>query len=237
MKIRCLVVDDEKLAQEVLVHHISKFDDLQLEGICANVFELISFLNKDKAIDLIFLDIKMPEISGIDFVSMFAQPPAIIYTTAYNHYAVDAFNQNALDYLLKPISLERFSKSVQKASQYLRPAHSTPSVPTDTANFFYVKSDKRLIKIDPAALIYIEGMRNYICLYTEKEKIVVHGTLMTLEENLKHVDYICRVHKSYLINLNKINYIEQHTILLSNKKRIPIGLSYRDQIYDKMKIM
>ncbi|WP_353103314.1 LytTR family DNA-binding domain-containing protein [Myroides odoratus] len=239
MKIRCLVVDDEKLAQEVLVHHISKFDVLQLEGICNSVFELISFLNKNKDIDLIFLDIKMPEINGTDFVSMFANPPAIIYTTAYNNYAVDAFNQSALDYLLKPISLERFSKSVQKASQHLRPSQPTTALPTanSSSNFFYVKSDKRLIKINPAELIYIEGMRNYICLFTEAEKIVVHGTLLTIEENLKHLDYICRVHKSYFINLNKIHYVEQQMILLTNKKSIPIGLSYRDQLYEKINIM
>lgn len=237
MKIRCLVVDDEKLAQEVLVHHISKFDILQLEGICNNVFELISFLNKNKEIDLIFLDIKMPEISGTDFVAMFNNPPAIIYTTAYNNYAVDAFNQSAIDYLLKPISLERFSKSVQKASQSLRPTLQTTSMPADNKNSFYVKSDKRLIKIDPAELIYIEGMRNYICLYTEIEKIVVHGTLLTIEENLKHLNYICRVHKSFFINLNKINYVEQHMIVLTNKKSIPIGLSYRNQVYEKIRIM
>jgi DNA-binding LytR/AlgR family response regulator len=237
MKIRCLVVDDEKLAQEVLVHHISKFDVLQLEGICNNVFELISLLNKNKEIDLIFLDIKMPEINGTDFVAMFNNPPAIIYTTAYSNYAVDAFNQSAIDYLLKPISLERFSKSVQKASQSLRPAQQTTSIPDDDNSCFYVKSDKRLVKIDPAELIYIEGMRNYICLYTEIEKIVVHGTLITIEETLKHLNHICRVHKSFFINLNKINYVEQHMIVLTNKKSIPIGLSYRDQVYEKIRIM
>lgn len=235
-KIRCLVVDDEKLAQEVLIHHISKFDNLQLEGICNNVFELISFLNKNKEIELIFLDIKMPEISGIDFVAMFNNPPAIIYTTAYNNYAVDAFNQSAVDYLLKPISLDRFSKSVQKASLALRQPQQTASISAGS-NYFYVKSDKRLIKINPAELIYIEGMRNYICLYTETDKVVVHGTLITIEESLKHLNYICRVHKSFFINLNKINYVEQHMIILTNKKNIPIGLSYREHVYEKIRIM
>lgn len=236
-KIRCLVVDDEKLAQEVLVHHISKFDVLQLEGICNNIFELISFLNKNKTIDLIFLDIKMPEISGIDFVTMFNNPPSIIYTTAYNTYAIEAFNQNAIDYLLKPISLERFSKSVQKASHLLRPIQQVTSTSAEDTSCFYVKSDKRLIKIDPTELIYIEGMRNYICIYTEKEKIVVHSTLLTIEENLKHLSYICRVHKSFFINLNKISYVEQQMIVLTTKKTIPIGLSYRDQVYEKIKVL
>ena len=162
-KIRCLVVDDEKLAQEVLIHHISKFEILQLESICDNVFELISFLNKDKAIDLIFLDIKMPEISGIDFVQMYNNPPAIIYTTAYDNYAVDAFNQSAIDYLLKPISLGRFSKSVQKASLALRPTQESVLGSEAADNSFYVKSDKRLVKINPAewdAQLYLPIYRN-----------------------------------------------------------------------------
>lgn len=238
MKIRCLVVDDEKLAQEVLVHHISKFEILQLEGICNNVFELISFLNKNKEIDLIFLDIKMPEINGTDFVSIFNNPPAIIYTTAYHQYALDAFNQNAIDYLLKPISLDRFSKSVQKASQNLgrkQPFNSMINGKDDES--FYVKSDKRLVKINASELIYIEGMRNYISLYTESSNVIVHGTLMTIDETLKHLNYICRVHKSFFINLNKINYVEQHVISLTNKKNVPIGLSYRDEVYKKLKIM
>lgn len=235
-KIRCLVVDDEKLAQEVLIHHISKFEILQLEGVCNNVFELIAFLNKDKNIDLIFLDIKMPEISGTDFVTMFNHPPAIIYTTAFNQYALDAFDQSAIDYLLKPISLDRFSKSIQKTTQFLRPNQSSNSIIIEKNNdSFYVKSDKRLVKINPEELVYIEGMRNYICLHTETDKILVHGTLASVEENLKHLNYICRVHKSFFINLNKINYLEQHVILLSNKKSIPIGLSYRGQVYERLR--
>lgn len=237
-KIRCLVVDDEKLAQEVLIHHISKFEILQLEGVCNNVFELIAFLNKDKNIDLIFLDIKMPEISGTDFVTMFNNPPAIIYTTAFNQYALDAFDQSAIDYLLKPISLDRFSKSIQKATQFLRPNQSSHSIIIEkNDDNFYVKSDKRLVKINPEELVYIEGMRNYIYLHTETDKILVHGTLASVEENLKHLDYICRVHKSFFINLNKINYLEQHVILLSNKKSIPIGLSYREQVYERLRII
>lgn len=237
MKIRCLVVDDEKLAQDVLIHHISKFDILQLEGVCNNVFELITFLNQNKNIDLIFLDIKMPEINGTDFVDMFNNPPAIIYTTTYNQYALNAFNQSAVDYLLKPISLDRFSKSIQKATQILRAAQHPASITEKSNDCFYVKSDKRLVKINPAELVYIEGMRNYIRLYTETDKIMVLGTLASVEESLKHLDYICRVHKSFFINLNKINYLEQNVIVLTNKKSIPVGLSYRNQVYEKLKIM
>lgn len=163
----------------------------------------------------------MPEIKETDFVTMYNNPPAIIYTTAYNQYALDAFDQSAIDYLLKPISLDRFSKSIQKAIQILRGAQ--PSIPARTEEnntSFYVKSDKRLVKINQEELFYIEGMRNYVCLYTETDKIIIHGTLASLEENLKDIHYICRVHKSYFINLNKIKYLEQHVILLTNKKVI-----------------
>ncbi|MBA5245961.1 response regulator transcription factor [Marnyiella aurantia] len=237
MKIKCLVVDDEKLAQEVLVHHISKFSNLQLEGICNNVIELIQFLNKHTDIDLIFLDIKMPEISGTDFISIYNNPPAIIYTTAYDQYALDAFTQNAIDYLLKPISLDRFAKSVQKASKFiLRDKIATPVVNSATESF-YVKSDKRLVKINGPEMILIEGMRNYFCIHTETDTIMVHGTLSTIEENLQHLPYICRVHKSFFINLNQISYVEQHVVLLKNRKSVPIGLSYREQVYQKLNIM
>ncbi|AZA77173.1 DNA-binding response regulator [Chryseobacterium sp. G0186] len=238
-KIKCLVVDDEKLAQDVLIHHISKFEILQVESVCNNVFELITFLNRNKDIDLIFLDIKMPEISGTDFVNLFNHPPAIIYTTAYNQYALDAFDQSAIDYLLKPISLERFAKSIQKVTQFLRPVQQNqPLINAEKENeSFYVKSDKRLMKINPAELIYIEGMGNYLNLHTETDTIMIHATLTSFEENLKHLHYISRVHKSFFINLNKINYLEQHVIILNNKKSIPIGLSYRQQFYDRLKIM
>lgn len=237
-KIRCLVVDDEKLAREVLIHHVSKFDSLELVGICSNVFELISFLNKDKNVDLIFLDIKMPEISGTDFVNMFHHPPAIIYTTAYNQYALDAFDQSALDYLLKPISLERFSKAVQKAQQFLNvPEQAVQVVEENRSLPFYVKSDKKLVKIDPDQIVYIEGMRNYICLYLETEKVIVHGTLTGIEESLSHISQIVRVHKSFFINLHKVKYVEQHIITLTNAKNIPIGLNYREQVYDKLKVI
>ncbi|AEA44608.1 LytR/AlgR family response regulator transcription factor [Fluviicola taffensis] len=237
-KIRCLVVDDEKLAQEVLIHHISKFEILKLEGVCNNVFELISFLNRDKNIDVIFLDIKMPEINGTDFVNMFNHPPAIIYTTAYNKYALDAFDQSALDYLLKPISLERFSKAVQKAQHVLTiQEQSIPAGNENRNNPFYVKSNKKLVKIDPEQILYIEGMRNYICLYLETEKVIVHGTLTGIEENLNHIDHIIRVHKSFFINLHKVKYLEQHIITLSNTKNIPIGLYYREQVYEKLKVI
>lgn len=238
MKIKCLVVDDEKLAQDVLIHHISKFDILQLEGICNNVFELISFLNKNSEIDLIFLDIKMPEINGTDFVKMFKDPPTIIYTTAYDQYAVDAFDQNALDYLLKPISLDRFSKSIQKATKIvLDQKDPTPTVAEKKDDTFYVKSEKRLVKIDPDELVFIEGMGNYVCLHTETDKIILHSTLSAIAEDLNHLDHICRVHKSFFINLNKIKHIEQHVIIMTKNKNIPIGSSYREQVYEKLNII
>jgi len=237
-KIRCLVVDDEKLAQEVMVHNISKFNVLELAGICNNIFELISFLNRDNEIDLIFLDIKMPEISGTEFVNLFQNPPAIIYTTAYSQYALNAFDQNALDYLLKPISLDRFAKAVQKAQLFLNAVKPPIAHLNEYSNeSFYVKSDRKLVKIDPDEILYIEGMRNYVCLYLDTQKVIVHSTLTAIAEQLAYYKQIIRVHKSFFINIKKLKFVEQHVITLSNSKNIPVGLQYRSQLYEKLKVI
>lgn len=142
------------------------------------MFELIRFLNEDKEIDLIFLDIKMPEIDGIDFVNIFKNPPAIIYTTAYNQYALEAFDQSAVDYLMKPVSLERFSKAVHRAQQILgsEPMKTVQEASNEDLSFF-VKSEKKLIKINFDELVFIEGMRNYVHINTLTDKIIVHHTL------------------------------------------------------------
>ncbi|MBA5791687.1 response regulator transcription factor [Flavobacterium sp. xlx-214] len=238
MKINCVIVDDERLAQEVLTHHISKFDVLELKGVCNNVIELVSFLNKNHEIDLVFLDINMPEINGTDFTKMVNNPPAIIYTTAYNQYAVEAFNQNAIDYLLKPISLERFSRSIQKASQILKKEAPKPIETQEQKDeSFFIKSEKKLVKIIPSEVLYIEGMGNYVSLFTKTDKLILHTTMNSIEETFAQLDYICRVHKSFFVNINQINYVEQHVIILNNTKSIPIGLSYRQELYQKLKIV
>jgi len=236
--INCLIVDDEKLAQDVLVHHVSKFEFLKLKGVCNNVFELIRFLNNNKEIDLIFLDIKMPEIDGTDFVNLFKNPPAIIYTTAFNQYALDAFDHNAIDYLMKPISLERFSKAVHKAQQFLSNALSSESENTSNEDTsFYVKSDKKLVNIPFDQLLYIEGMRNYACIHTFQNKIMVHQTLSNFDASFKNYSKIVRVHKSFFVNLSHVQYIEQHVIKLNNGATLPIGLQYRDLVYEKLNIL
>ncbi len=236
-RIKCLVVDDEKLAQEVLVSHIGKLDFLELKGVCGNVLELISFLHKDPDVDLVFLDIQMPEISGLDFVRIFRKPPAIIYTTAYSQHALEAFDLQALDYLLKPVALERFSRAAGKARQYLRPAPAAPpAAAADPAPVFYVKSDKRMIKVDPAKLHYVEGLRNYICLVMQEEKIIVHSTLAAMEGRLAACSFICRVHKSFLVNLQQVKYLEQHILVLAGGSEIPVGLHYRDALLQRLNI-
>jgi len=237
-KITCLITDDEKLAQNVLIHHISKFDFLELKGVCNNVFELIRFLNEDKEIDLIFLDIKMPEINGTDFVNIFKNPPAIIYTTAYNQYALEAFDQSAIDYLMKPISLERFSKAVHCAQQILgnETIKTVPETSTEDLSF-YVKSEKKLVKINFDQLVFIEGMRNYVCIHTLTDKITVHQTLANFEASFKDYQKIVRVHKSFFVNLNHVQFIEQHVMKLVTGTNIPIGLQYRDLVYEKLTII
>lgn len=235
--IKCLVVDDEKLAQEVLVSHIARHDLLQLKGVCNNVLELISLLHKDPDVDLIFLDIRMPEISGLDFVKIFNRPPAVIYTTAYSQHALEAFDQQAIDYLLKPVSLERFSKAVSRARQLLRPEVQQEGAGSTVPQVFYVKSDKKLVKIDPAQLLYAEGLRNYISLVTiQGEKTIVHSTLTAMEERFAGAPDMCRVHKSFLVNLLQVKYLENHVLTLTGGQEIPIGLHYREAVLGRLNI-
>lgn len=232
--LRCLIVDDELLAQEVMKHLVSQFEDLEIAGVCNNVFELLKFLAKDDAIDVVFLDIKMPEIQGIEFVNIYKNPPKIVYTTAFSNYALEAFGQNAVDYLLKPISLERFSQTIDK----LRGLTETSAVANNTSpsatNSFFIRSDKRMIPINREDIILVEGLGNYVTIFTEDDKYVVHSTMTQLEEQLSAYNEIVRVHKSFLVNTSKIKYIEQHTIYLPLNKIVPIGLTFRAAFYQQM---
>lgn len=226
-KIKCLVVDDERLAQEVLVHHISKFEILELEGICNNVFELISFLNKNKEIDLIFLDIKMPEINGTDFVSIFNNPPAIIYTTAYDQYALDAFNQNAIDYLLKPISFDKFAKAIEKAKIYSS-GNSLKKEDTSCEKVLLIRVNGQMMNIPLADIIYIESLGNYMKLYSAKLNLplIVYGALSSIASEIDSNNFV-QVHRSFIVNVDKITAVTFKSLTMCNAEIIPVGRKYQ----------
>lgn len=232
---KCLIVDDEMLARDVIETYIEKVDFLQLAGKCSNALQAFSALNKQH-IDLMFLDIKMPEMTGLEFIRTLKIPPKIIITTAFHEYAIDGFELDVIDYLLKPISFERFLKAVHKVKipQEQLPAHSIKKLPPEA---FYVRSDRKLVKINPAEIVFIESLKNYLCIYTGKQKVIVLSTMQYLEEQLKEYSFILRVHKSFLINKNFISEIDNGILRMSSGNEIPLGGLYKDSFLEAMKIL
>lgn len=228
----CVIIDDEPLAREGLSSYVREVDFLHLTGTAENPLELISLL-EEQLVDLIFLDIQMPKMSGIEFLKIVPNPPMVILTTAYPSFALDGFQLNVLDYLLKPITFERFVQSAHKARTYHRlvaqasSAGSAKNVQAD-ANYVFVKCGNRYEKLVFDELLYVEGLQNYVTIYTTKGNYVTLLTLSTLEQNLAEHGFV-RVHKSYIVNTGKIDGIEGHELFLESH-RIPISRHYRDRI-------
>jgi len=220
---RCLIVDDEPLAQQVLQNYLQRVDDLQLVKKCKNAMEAVQTLHKEK-VDLIFLDIQMPVIDGLSFLKSLSNPPAVILTTAYPKYAMDGYDLNVVDYLLKPISFERFLKAVNKAIDHRK--NATEEV--TAADYMFLKVDSKLVKVNYADITHIEGMKDYLKVFVKEKILVIHQTMKRIEELLPKNRFI-RVHKSYIVSLSAVNSIVGNMIEI-NGKEIPIGANYKEQL-------
>lgn len=227
--INCVIIDDEPLAREGMSNYVREVDFLRLVGVCENPLELTRLL-EEQPVDLIFLDIQMPKMNGLDFLKMVTNPPIVIVTTAYPTYAIEGFQLNVLDYLLKPITFDRFFKSVTKAKDYYHLiTRPTPSANDDpAAGYFFIRCGSKYEKIYFNQILYVEGMQNYITLYTEKGKFVTLLYLKNLEENLDPRSFI-RVHKSYIVSIDKIEAIEGNEIFIQTH-RIPMSRNYREEV-------
>ncbi len=225
MKMKCIVVDDEPLAQRVLEKYISSLSSLELLKKCNNALEAMAFLHENK-VDIMFLDIKMPELTGIEFLKTLTHPPQIIITTAYSQYAVQSYEFSVIDYLLKPFSFERFLKAVNKVINKKVEKNSTLSVnPEPVQDFIFLKADKIDHKIFYSQIKYIEGCGNYIKIFTDNKMLMVAETMTEVEKNLPRELFI-RTHKSFIVSIKKIDQIEGNMIRIGDKT-IPIGNYYR----------
>src|SRR5882724_5034964 len=202
IKIKCVIVDDEPFARKGLLSYIEKIDFLQLSGVCENVIELNSLL-KQQPVDLLFLDIEMPYISGVDFLKSTKELPKVIFTTAYEQYALKGYELDVLDYLLKPISFERFLQAANKAYGWF----SLQKENTPGQDYFFVKADNKLEKINFDDILFVEALENYVAIYTKEKKIITHLTLKMLQEKLTAPRFIYP-HKSYIVAMDKIKSIE-----------------------------
>lgn len=230
--IRCLAVDDEAYASDIIATFINKTPFLELVGTTTNAFEALSMV-QDGKIDLVFLDIQMPELTGIQFLKICGNKCKVILTTAYPEYALDGFELDVVDYLLKPISYERFYKAAEKAQQMISPAQYeivTTPVPA-TNDFIFIKGDtkNKFIKVNYNEILYIEGLKNYVSVYTANQRIVTYQALRELESQLPHPPFY-RVHKSYIVSLEKIKMIDGNTLFIHDQS-IPIGETYKEEFF------
>ncbi|NJM25878.1 MAG: response regulator transcription factor [Bacteroidia bacterium] len=224
MKLKCLIVDDEPVARKGLQEHLEAVEFLELAGACENAMKAASHLESG-AIDLIFLDIHMPKLSGIDFLKTMKHAPMVIFTTAYSEYALEGYALDIIDYLMKPISFDRFLKAVVKAREFHQLRHRPDKQGND---FFFIKSDSKYEKIQYQDVQYIEAMQNYVVLHTRARKLIAYITLSGLESQLPSNQFI-KPHKSFLVAIGKIQAVDRNELVLESA-RIPISRNLKDQV-------
>lgn len=230
--INTIIVDDEPLAREILEAHINNMPELHLVASCGNALEANQVLNS-QSVDLMFLDIQMPRLTGMEFLRSLSNPPLTIFTTAYAEYAVEGFELEAIDYLLKPISFERFLKATNKVVEKIKNTSSGNSADVEPAeDFFFVKSDKKMMKVFYKDILYIEGLKDYVIIRLEAGRVITLQTMKSLEVKLPS-EMFMRVHRSYIINKTKLLSVEGNMVEIEEKgqkKMIPIGKNYRDDL-------
>jgi DNA-binding LytR/AlgR family response regulator len=222
----CIVIEDEPAAQSVLDHNISMCPGLICSGIFSNAFSAQAFLDKNR-VDLMFLDINLPEMSGVSFLRTLVRPPLVIFTTAYPQYAIEGFDLEIVDFLLKPFSFERFSKAVNKAKERMN-----NNFASSVSNKVTVKSDRRIYQINVADILYVEACGDYVSVFCVDKKLVVHGTLKSWEEKLKGCSFQ-KVHRTNLVNLQKIDHIEGNLVYIGSHK-LSLSEPYKQKLVEQL---
>ena len=236
MKTKCLILDDEPYARNLLRDHIEKIGGFEIIAECGNAIEAIDVL-RTQPVDLIFSDIQMPELTGIEFIKTLNNPPNFILTTAFRDYALEGYELNVLDYLVKPITFARLLKAVNKYYQYsgqpIRKIEKEPEQVQAIDDFMYVRENKRYVKVNYRDILYFEGLGEYIQIFTRDKKIVTKQGLNDLEKKLPPSNFF-RIHKSHIVNLSKIESFTAQTIEVPGKK-LTIGRSYKEQVSEVLK--
>ncbi|TAE87771.1 MAG: DNA-binding response regulator [Bacteroidetes bacterium] len=229
---KAVIVDDEPLARDILQTYLEKVEEATLVGVCSNALEAFALLNKEK-VDLLLLDINMPEINGMDFLKTLKSPPLVIFTTAYHEYAVASYELNAVDYLLKPIPFERFLKAIYKAKQLLQETENisvNPSAASAQDRLMFVRTEGKWVKVDLTKLWLVEGLKDYVRLWFDDVRLTVHSTMKNFEDQLKPYPNFIRVHKSHIVNLEFVAEIDNQCIKVKGQL-IAIGSTYKDEVW------
>lgn len=232
-KLKTIIVEDEHLAAEGLKSYVAEIDFLELEAYCENALEANKILS-EQTIDLIFLDIQMPKLTGIDFLKSLSKPPMVIFTTAYPNYALQGYELDVIDYLVKPYPFDRFLKAVNKAKDRfaLENSNKQESSKDRALDYFFVKTDQKLEKVVINEICYVEAMENYVIIHTDSQKIISLMTMKSMEEKLPANQFI-RSHKSYIVNINKVESIEGNCLNVKSKQ-LPISRQNKQEILNRI---
>lgn len=234
MKLKCLLVDDEPPAIEILKQYVSAVPSLEIAGECKHGIDAFSFLQQNK-VDLIFLDVNMPQLSGMELIRSLPHPPKVIFTTAHREYAADGFDLNAIDYLLKPFSMERFLKAIHKAqSNEQTVLHKEEALTVEADRFLYFRADRKMVKVMVDDIRYIESLKDYVKIFHDVQPLVTKQTITAVEDMLP-ADHFIRVHRSFIVALDKITSYNQQALFIGNEE-IPIGPLYRNEVIRRVSL-
>jgi len=232
----CIIIDDDPLSRKIIEGFIDKTDVLNLIGSFESPLDSFSIFEKEESVDLIFLDVEMPEMTGLEFLNTLDTPPMIIIVSGNEKYALEAYEYDVIDYLLKPLALPRFYKSVSKAQKRFQEKESISKYPEE---IFIKKKNSTLVRLRYDDILWVEALENYVTVNTFKEKFTIHFTMKAIENKLPMVNFK-RVHRSYIVNIHRIDQIEDSNIIMkvdSGSKIIPIGKSYRDTLMDDLNLI
>lgn len=229
--VSCIIVDDETIAREIIASHLSKIDNIEVVAQCKNAIEAFNFISNNK-VDLVFLDINMPEISGIAFAKSINKDIKIIFTTAYRDYAVEGFDLQAVDYLLKPIAFERLLKSVNRYFEVNMSSNNHTQTTTENNDFIFVRSDRMMLKVDFESIIYIESLSDYIKIHVQDKTIVTRETITAIEAKLPKAQFL-RIHRSYIVAISQIrSFTNEHVTI--NRLALSISRSYKKEVQKRL---
>lgn len=228
---RCIIVDDEPLAIEGMALNIRQIDSLEMVGSFSNALDAHKFL-KENEVDLIFLDINMPNLTGLELAKIISNPPMIIFTTAYSEYAAESYEVSAIDYLTKPIRFQRFFQAITKAEEQLKLREKTETSSQNLTEYILIKADRRTHRVSVNDIQYIEGLKDYVLVHTQTEKLAVAMNIKTIGNQLPESQFV-RINKSFIVNLNHVSCFDNDFLKIDSKE-LPIGLVFRENFFKKI---